>query len=52
LPQPNGHQRILKASREYSGAQEAVTTALLKLNKFLGVKDPSSKHKKKKGESS
>ena len=38
LPQQEGHDRILRASREYSAAQAAVTAALLDLNNFLGVK--------------
>ena len=40
IHQPDGRERILKASREYSEAQEAVTAALLAVNFLLGVKPP------------
>lgn len=46
IHQPDGRERILKASREYSEAQEAVTAALLAVNFLLGVKRPDSKPKK------
>ena len=46
IPQPEGRERILKASREYSEAQEGVTAALLAVNFVLGVKASDSKPKK------
>ena len=46
LPQQEGHDRILRASREYSATQTAVTAALLDLNNFLGVKGPTASPKK------
>ena len=47
LPQQEGHDRILRASREYSSAQQAVTDTLVNLNNFLGVKAPPPQPDKK-----
>lgn len=48
LPQQEGHYRILRASRDYSAAQAAVTDALVALNNFLEVKSSKTPPDKKK----